>query len=148
MQNNTISRRLTSKNTNESDYPAGGVTDLAVPPQDHPIRLNGHLARRRAGPIEQTFWDAELTGFGLRVQPSGHKAWIVKYVERGRQKKVTLGPAAKLSATAAWGRARAILANIAVDGLPRPVSQTAAPLFEDYVEIFWADYARHWKPAT
>jgi integrase len=148
MQNNTICRAVRSKNASEYDCLAGVRTDLAVPLKRQPIRLNGHLARRRPGPVEQTFWDADLVGFGLRIQPSGHRAWIVKYVERGRQKKITLGSATKLSATAARGRARTILANIAMDGLPRPVSHTAAPLFGDYVETFWADYARHWKPAT
>ena len=148
MRNNTICRAVTSRNTDQTKQTAAVQPDPAVPPKRQTIRLDGHVARRRAGPVEQTFWDAELIGFGLRVQPSGHKSWIVKYVERGRQKKSTLGPVTKLSAAAARGRARAILADIATDGLPRPVSQAPAPLFGDYVETFWSDYARHWKPAT
>jgi integrase len=61
---------------------------------------------------------------------------------------VVLGTVADLSAGDARRKARAILADVAVDGLPKPVVQTADPTFDDYAEHFWSDYARHWKPRT
>jgi integrase len=112
------------------------------------VRLNGHVARRVAGPVERILWDDELAGFGLRIQPTGHKTWIVKYEQHGRQIKVTLGVVGDLAAEAARGQARALLAKVATKGLPRPAVQRTAPTFEAYVEPFWADYARHWKPLT
>ncbi len=53
-----------------------------------------------------------------------------------------------MDANAARQQARALLAKVALDGLPEPAKQTAGPLFADFAETFWADYARHWKPAT
>ena len=112
------------------------------------VHLTGNVARRRPGSAETTWWDDELTGFGLRVQPSGRRSWIVKTVVRGRQVKKTLGRADVMNASEARRQARALLAVVALDGLPEPAKAITGPLFADFAETFWADYARHWKPAT
>ena len=62
--------------------------------------------------------------------------------------KVSLGAVGSVSAEAARGQARALLAAVATKGLPQPAVQRMGPTFENYVEAFWADYARHWKPLT
>jgi len=36
-------------------------------------------------------WDRELTGFGVRVYPSGLKVYVVQTRHRGKSKRVTLG---------------------------------------------------------
>lgn len=36
-------------------------------------------------------WDAEVIGFGLRVQPSGRKSFVFRYTLAGRQRWMTLG---------------------------------------------------------
>ena len=150
MQNNhlpAIVRSVHGTNYEQSKARKGA----AAPTYDDPatsVRLNGDAARRRAGPTETILWDNELIGFGLRILPSGRKTWIVRYVGRGTRKKVTLGAVGELSAGAARGKARALLATVATDGLPRPVVKGEAPSFADYAEAFWADNARHWKPRT
>ena len=50
------------------------------------FRVNRDLARRKPLAKEKTYWDDDLTGFGLRVRPSGCKSWVVKFASRGRQK--------------------------------------------------------------
>jgi hypothetical protein len=112
------------------------------------VRLTGHVARRRPGRKEEIIWDDTLAGFGLRVQPSGTRSWIVKLTTRGKARKVTLGNTEDLPAHCARGRARALLAEAATDGLPKRRAERKAPSFAEHVEVFWADYARHWKPST
>lgn len=116
-----------------------------------PVRLNGHVARRKCPPEPCVLWDSELPGFGLRMRPTGYKCWIVTHRERGIKRTVTLGSVAEVSADQARQAARRRLAANRLDGLPRPAAprrKEDPPLFRDYVEGFWADYARHWKPST
>ena len=41
---------------------------------------------------EHTYWDDKLTGFGLKILPTGRKVYIYKYRTRdGRQRKPTIG---------------------------------------------------------
>ena len=109
--------------------------------------LNGNLARRHDVP-PGVIWDREIIGFGLRVQASGYKSWVVKYRERRKQRFVTLGNAAKVDMRTARAKAVALLERAALDGLPTRPRTKIAPTFADYIDEFWQDYAHHWKPST
>lgn len=54
------------------------------------------LKTAEARASEYVIWDDALAGFGLRVRPTGSKAWIVQYrIGTGRtakQRKISLGP--------------------------------------------------------
>jgi integrase len=85
------------------------------------------------------------------MRPTGYKCWIVTFRERGIKRTVTLGNVAKLDANRARSEARKRLVANRLDGLPPPPEprlRKGPPLFCDYVDTFWADYARHWKPST
>ncbi|MFN0191843.1 MAG: tyrosine-type recombinase/integrase [Aestuariivirga sp.] len=65
-------------------------------------------------------WDTDKSGFGLRVEPSGHKSFIVRYRANGggrnaprRQMKVKATPGETLTADAARKVANRILADVA-----------------------------------
>jgi len=51
------------------------------------------LTRRSVAAIEPSsvrmfYWDTDLAGFGLRVEPTGRKSWVVELqARRGRQKR-------------------------------------------------------------
>lgn len=136
-----------------SDGPAipdpGRPSPLTTSAVSTPVRLTGSTARRLPSKTEHVVWDDELPGFGLRIRPTGHKTWIVQHRRRGKLVKVTLGPVGQLAASDARAKARGLLVDVALDGLPRRGrARSAAPTFADYVEPFWQDYSRHWKPAT
>ncbi|WP_131118472.1 site-specific integrase [Lichenihabitans psoromatis] len=59
-------------------------------------------------------WDGELTGFGVRMRPSGAKSFIVSYRLGGRNapmRKVTIGAVGKIDVEKARAEARRILAG-------------------------------------
>ena len=116
------------------------------------VKLNGNIARRKAGKRVIEYWDNELPGFGLRVHPSGRRTWFVMFRQRGKQRRASLGTSRQVTAIEARRMARDKLAEVALDGLPtRKTSKASAkrsPLMRDYAERFWTDYARHWKPST
>jgi hypothetical protein len=45
-----------------------------------------------AGPQQQIVWDRQLPGFGMRVYPTGRKAFVLSFRTRGgRARILTLG---------------------------------------------------------
>ena len=112
--------------------------------------LDGNFVRRKL-PLRDTdycIWDTELPGFGLRVRPSGKYAWFVRLRHRGKHRRITLGASDELDATLARSQARRLLAEVALDGLPKRVVVKATPTMNDFVETYWSDLARGWKAST
>ena len=126
---------------------------LMVPKRPaHPRKafLDGNLVRRKL-PLrskEYCIWDTQLPGFGLRVRPSGAHVWFVRLRQRGKHRRVSLGKTQDVEAVAARASARRLLADVALDGLPKRVVVKSTPTLTDYVEIYWKDIARYWKPST
>jgi integrase len=120
---------------------------VSSPLSTQTLLLNGDVARRRSVAAD-ILWDSLLPGFGLRQRKRGGPRWIVKFRERGRQRLLTLGPAAELAAEDARRKARGILERAALDGLPVRQRRRAVPLFRTYAAEFWRDYAHHWKQST
>lgn len=73
------------------------------------------LAKLPAVPRTTLFYDSSLKGFGLRVQPSGIRTWIVEYRAAGGRRaptrRMSLGRSELLSPEKARDAARAILAQ-------------------------------------
>ena len=51
-------------------------------------------------------WDTEVPGFGLRIYPSGRKAWLLSYRAQGRKRLLTLASFGVLTLKQARDQAR------------------------------------------
>ncbi|GMN15037.1 MAG: site-specific integrase [Pseudomonadota bacterium] len=112
--------------------------------------LDGNYARRKL-PLktsEYCIWDTELPGFGMRVRPSGNYFWFVRLRHRGKHRRITLGKTDDVDAVLARAQARRLLAEAALDGLPKRVAIESTPTMNDFVTTHFDDLARVWKPST
>ena len=126
---------------------------LMVPNRQKPGRrafLDGNFARRKLRTLshEYCIWDSELAGFGLRVRPTGRYFWFVRVRHRGKHRRVSLGCTEDVDAALARTQARRLLAEVALDGLPKRTVIKATPTMTDFVNTYWSDIARTWKPST
>ena len=90
-----------------------------------------------------TVWDTRAAGLGVRVRPSGYRAYVY-HDNRGRH---TLGAVALMSAEAARGKCLAVQLTTAEPG--EDMKGGRAPRFRDFVAGEWkkAHYDRC-KPST
>src|SRR5688572_1249417 len=65
-----------------------------------------------AGNARHVLWDDDPRGLGLRVYPSGHKAWLLSYRATGRKRMMALGDYGVLTLDQARSRAKTELAAI------------------------------------
>lgn len=112
--------------------------------------LDGNFARHSLPLRESEYciWDVELAGFGLRVRPTGNYYWFVRLRHRGKHRRITLGRSDELYAGLARAQARRLLAEVALDGLPKRAVVKATPVLSDFVETYWDDLSRVWMAST
>jgi integrase len=102
------------------------VDNLALPP----------------GKDDETWWDVDLTGYGVRLRESGHKTYVAQYRHHGRTRKFVIGDARKVTLVEARSAARKILAEVELGGDPqgdkqdarRQAVHTLRSVAEDYIE--------------
>ena len=105
---------------------------------------DANAARLKPEGAEYTVWDTRAAGLGVRVRPSGYRAYVY-HDNRGRH---TLGAVALMSAEAARGKCLAVQVRTAEPG-ENMKGGRAPPLFRDFVAGEWkkAHYDRC-KPST
>ena len=120
-------------------------------------RLNGTTISRRTvealpvGEREAVFWDHELSGFGVRVYPSGTKVYLVQTRSGGKSKRVTIGRHGVLTADQARRKAAQVIASIKAGEEPaRPQSvPDAGPTIAEVAERYMKEHvAVRCKAAT
>jgi integrase len=68
---------------------------------------------------EMTFWDSDVTGFGLRVQPGGAQSYVLMYRTReGRLRKLTIAKVGKLTPDEARSEAKIKIGEVEKGGDP------------------------------
>ena len=103
---------------------------------------------------DTVFWDSELSGFGVRVYPSGSKHYVVQTRAGGKAaKRVTVGRHGIVTAEEARRRAALIIARIKAgeEPAPEPLAVTLAdsPTVGDLARVYLDEHvAVQCKPKT
>lgn len=100
---------------------------------------------------ERWIWDSTLPGFGVRVQISGRKTYIIRYRTRdGQQRKLTIGRCCDMTPDRARELARSAFADAAAGADPTTERKElkTAPLIRDLAERYMRDHARPFKKAS
>ena len=89
-------------------------------------------------------WDSAVTGLGLRVYPSGKKAFLVSYRVHGRKRRMTLGSFGTITLDQARRKARRELGNVADgrDPLGERERKAQGETFGDLTKKYIEDYAK------
>ncbi len=106
------------------------------------------IAAAKPAGREYTLWDNLLGHFGVRVQPSGVKSYIVQTRARGRMRKITLGRFPELSLDAARREGAAVLARLWGGEDVTPPRKKMAPLFRDFAKRYRERRRHRWKSSS
>ncbi len=119
---------------------------------------SGTISRRtvealRAGEREAVFWDRELSGFGVRVYPSGSKVYLVQTRAGGKSRRVTIGRHGLVSAEEARRKAAMAIASIKAGEEPgrsgSMPARAAGPTLAEAAERYMREHvAVRCKPVT
>lgn len=99
----------------------------------------------------QYAWDDELAGFGVRVYPTGRKAYVVSYRHEGRQRFFTIGRVGPMTFHEARVRALETLAAVGRGHDPggERMAYREAPTMADLADRFIREHAKpRRKPST
>lgn len=106
--------------------------------------------RMTPGTSDAWAWCSELPGFGVRVQPSGRKTYIVRYrTSTGQQRKQTLARCCDMPPDQAREMARKVFAQVAggADPAANKTAARAAPTVADLADRFLREHAGPFKKA-
>ena len=90
-------------------------------------------------------WDEELRGFGVSIQPSGQRSFVIRYRSRQgrRDRRMVIGRYGALTIQEARREARALLAEVDRGGDPASERQSAAgaTTVKGLGELYLAEHA-------
>ena len=112
--------------------------------------LTPRLARESKSTGKDTIlFDRSLTGFGLRIHPSGRKVWIVQARIEGRSRRIVIARHGEMTLVEARRRARDMLGRIRAGGNPADdiKRKKETPSFRAFAEEYLRRCEPHWKPS-
>ncbi|MCB1773856.1 MAG: site-specific integrase [Gammaproteobacteria bacterium] len=89
-------------------------------------RLIDSLAYDGDGKSRSVHWDDALPGFGIRVYPTGRKAFVLSYRAKGRKHLMTLGTYGPMTLAQGRNLAKTRLADVITGGDPLEARKKAA----------------------
>ena len=110
---------------------------------------DARIGKLRAGDVEYTVWDTRISGFGVRVRPSGHKSYVYHRHAKGQSQKFTFGSVALGSVDEARRECMEVWGRMQSGGRAEGAGDAQAPLFRDFVAGSWrAACYEPCKPST
>ena len=113
------------------------------------------LSNRAVGKLEvekdTVYWDGELTGFGVRVYPTGSKVYVAQARGPEGPKRVAVGRHGVINADEARKRAAHIIARIKAgeEAVPEPMKPAGGPTVNEVCARYLAEYVSvRCKPGT
>ena len=104
-----------------------------------------NVSRLRVEKVEYAVWDTRIPGLGVRVRPSGHKAFVFLATHDGSSKRRSLGPVALMDVDEARNRCLAMQSG--VENQAPTIATTL--LFRDFVRCIWkAECYERFKSST
>ena len=113
------------------------------------------LSSRAVGKLavekDTVFWDRELTGFGVRVYPTGAKVYIAQARGPKGPRRVTVGRHGVIHAEEARKRAALVIARVKAgdEAVPKPLKRASGPTVAELAKRYLTEYAEaRCKPRT
>ena len=100
---------------------------------------------------DTVFWDRDLTGFGVRVYPTGAKVYVAQARGPEGPKRVAVGRHGVIHADEARKRAAHIIARIKAgeEAIPKPRNPAGGPTVAELAERYLTEYVSvRCKPRT
>jgi integrase len=99
---------------------------------------------------ERMLWDDQLPGFGLRIQPSGVKTYLIQYRFAGRTRRLKIARDGVLSAKQARDRAKALLGDVArgIDPAARRDEERRDLTVAELIDLYITEGMTTKKPST
>ena len=111
--------------------------------------LTPRLARESKSNGNTILFDRSLTGFGLRIHPSGRKVWFVQARIEGRSRRIVIARYGEMELAEARRRARDILARIRAGENPADDIQRERETrtLREFADEYLRRCNPHWKPS-
>ena len=115
--------------------------------------LSNRTVERLKAEKDTVFWDRELTGFGVRVYPTGGKVYVVQARGPGGPKRMTVGRHGVLGAEQARRRAALLIARVKAGEAPVPeptaTREAGGPTVEELARRYLEEHvAVRYKPSA
>ena len=109
------------------------------------------VERLPVGTTDTVYWDRELSGFGIRIYPSGSRMYLVQTRAGGKSRRITVGRHGVVSADQARRKAAQMIARIKAGEGPEPpaVNSADTPTVADLARRYLVEHVEvRCKPRT
>ena len=113
--------------------------------------LSSRIVEKLVVQKDTVYWDRHLTGFGVRVYPTGSKVYVAQARGPRGAKRVAIGRHGVINTDEARKRAALVIARVKAgeEAVPKPMKPASGPTVAEVAARFLAEYVEvRCKPRT